>query len=575
MARKRDRETLLCAVCLTAIVLLGGYAKAEEKAAPRTAQAPPPVAAPVEPPVKLMVPVWYAGGKGALRGTGAGTLTLTVTDYAGKNVWIGEAKAGEGGAVAAEVPVGEPGYYTLNIGGGANALRTSFAVVPASSPGAPAVKTPVTGPVKGRLLLGVNTHFGQRDLPEGGLEVLKKMGLDAVRDEIGWGANEKEKGVFSFLERHKTYTRRLKEAGIPLLWSHSYGNVLYNEGRYPDNPAAAQAYGRYAAQVLKHSGDNILAVEILNEPNKLDPVADYLPILRSAHRAIRGAGFRHEIISVGGAGPAGGGMSPGFAAKLFEAGGAKYCDSFSQHPYMTPFTPDLGYAKGRANLDFALNQAGNVVKKYDLSGSWITEQGWPALEQGLHRTDATEKTALGTRAMVSESKQAAFTARTLLGASRYPHLKGIFLYDFQDDGPDPLRREHRFGLVRQDLTPKPAYVAFAVAAHFLKEKTFVRRVAAPDSLLTANFYKDGKGELWAAVWALETTRSGLQADKAPERHMDVENRVPFRVKGGSGAVSGYDWQGRPVKAEARMTATALPLYLRVGSGKDTVEIEKQ
>jgi hypothetical protein len=541
-----------------------GHAVAGSNAAHQTRQASPPVAAPAPAPLRLRVPVWHAGEKGALHGTGSGPLNLSVTDYAGKTVWSGQARPGRDGAVAAEVPVGQPGYYTLSIGEGASARRTHFAVVPSSRRSA-----------TGRQILGVNTHLGQRDMPEGSFEVLRKMGVDAVRDEIGWGANEKEKGVYSFLERHEAYTRGLKKAGIGLLWSHSYGNKLYNEGRYPNNPAAAQAYGRYAVEVLKRFGDNIIAVEVLNEPNKLDPVTDYLPILQSVHGAIRGAGFKHEIISVGGAGPAGGGMSPGFAARLFDAGGAKYCDSFSQHPYMTPFTPDLGYAKGRANLDIALSQAGNLVKKYNLSGSWITELGWPALEEGLKRTDATEKTALGTRAMVSESKQAAFTARTLLGASRHPHLKGIFLYDFQDDGSDPLRREHRFGLVRQDLSPKPAYVAFAVAAHFLKDKTFVRRIATPDSLLTANLYKDGNGELWAAMWALEVTRNDLQADKAPQRHMDVEKQVSFGVKGGSGTVSGYDWQGRPVKAEAQMTATALPLYLRVGSGKDAIEIEKQ
>lgn len=549
------KQNRFAAIFSAALMMLGGSALAEDKAVP----------GPEGPPVTLRTPVWYTGERGALRGTSAGALPLTVTDAAGARVWTGAARAGKEGTITAEIPVGEPGYYALTIGGGADAVRTHFAVVP---------KAAVTPPAQGRLLLGVNTHFGQRGLPEGGLEVLAKMGVDAVRDEIGWGANEKEKGVYAFLERHTAYVRGLKAAGIPLLWSHSYGSSLYNEGRYPNNPAAAEAYGRYAVEVLKRFGDAIFAVEVLNEPNKLDPVADYLPILRSLHGAITGAGFKHEIISVGGAGPAGGGMSPGFANQLFAAGGATYCDSFSQHPYMTPFTPDLGYARGRANLDLALSQAGEVVKKYALSGSWITELGWPALEEGRERTSASEKTALGTRAMVSERKQAAFTARTLLGASRYPHLKGIFLYDFQDDGPDPLRREHRFGLVRQDLTPKPAYAAFAVAAHFLKDKTFVRRVAAPDSRLTANLYRDGKGDLWAAVWALEVTRNEVQADKAPERYMEIDAPVPFRVTGGAGTPWGYDWQGRRIAVTSPMTAAPLPIYLRVGGGADTLRIEE-
>ena len=57
--------------------------------------------------------------------------------------------------------------------------------------------------------------------------------------------------------------------------------------------------------------------------------------------------------------------------------------------------------------------------------------------------------------------------------------------------------------------------------------------------------------------------------------MDIENPVPFRIKGGSGTVSGYDWQGRPVAVKPQMRATSLPLYLRVGSGEDTAGIEQQ
>lgn len=561
---QKNRFNVTSALAAVALMTVGGHAAAQT-----------PVA-----PIRLRVPVWHAGETGDLIGVGrGGPVKLTVTDYDNKMVWSGPGKPNKNGAITGAIPVGRPGYYTLSIEpAGFPAFNSSFVVVPAPLPGAAtiSVKTPPT-----RLILGVNTHFGQRDMPDDALEILRKMGVDAVRDEIGWGASEKEKNVYAFIERHKTLIQSLKKAGLPMLWSHSYGNKLYNEGRFPDNPAAREAYGRFGAEVLRRFGDNILAIEILNEPNKLDPGRDYLPILRSVHDAVRGAGFKHEIISVGGAGPAGGGMSPGFAVQLFAQGGAKYCDSFSQHPYMTPFTPDLGYAKGTAHLDAALGRAGALVEKYKLSGSWVTEVGWPALENGLTRTAETEKNALGTRAMVSEGKQAAFTARTLLGASRYPRLKGIFLYDFQDDGPDPLRREHRFGLVRQDLTPKPAYAAFAVTAHFLQNKTFVRALTAPGApRLSGSLYRDDRGALWAAIWALETTRADLQNGTAPERHRDIENGIGFRVKGGgSAAATGYDWQGRPLIAGSSLTATARPLYLRLsGSGgkgeKNAIEIEK-
>ena len=102
--------------------------------------------------------------------------------------------------------------------------------------------------------------------------------------------------------------------------------------------------------VLKEFGDNIISVEVLNEPNKLPPVRDYAPILEATVKTVRAAGFTQPIVAVGGAGPGGGGMIPGYARAVFKTGVRS--DGFSQHPYMAPFPPDTGYApaNGPANL---------------------------------------------------------------------------------------------------------------------------------------------------------------------------------------------------------------------------------
>ena len=228
-----------------------------------------------------------------------------------------------------------------------------------------------------------------------------------------------------------------------------------------------------------------------------------------------------------------------------------------------------------------LTRAGNIVRDFDLKGSWITEIGWSSIEAGQHPTAQDWATPNGARTMVPEAKQAAFTARTLLIASKYPHLKALYIYDYRDDGPIPLRREHRFGLVKQDLQPKMSLQAFAIAKDFLSDKTFVTSFRQSNSILSANLYRDKKGELWLAAWTMEITPGAVDkviAAKAtdpgaslPPRHMDSEYHARFHLPGLK-KISGFDWQGAPIKNAKSLVATSLPIYLKVGRDARMVSI---
>ena len=520
-------------------------------------------------PAPFQKTVWRAGKQGQLLLKGPlqdYKGPLVVRDFSGKTVWRGNARAG---AANVRINVSKLGLYTLQAG----AQKFSFGVVPNPKP--------KSEQVAGRTLLGLCTHFGPVEVPEESFVILAEAGVDAVRDEMAWGAIEKEPGVYYFKPNFTYYNGMLKKYGIPLHYSHSYGNPLYPQVlRYPA-AEAAQPYANFMVAVLKEFGDNIISVEVLNEPNKLPPVKHYAPILEATVKTVRAAGFTQPIVAIGGAGPGGGGMIPGYARAVFKTGVRS--DGFSQHPYMAPFPPDTGYApaNGPANLDAALTRAGNVVKDFDLQGSWITELGWAGIAAGQKPTPEDYATPNGARTMVSDTKQAAFTARTLLIASKYPHLKAMYLYDFKDDGPIELRREHRFGLVRQDLQPKMSFQAFAVAKDFLSDKVFVKRFHQDNAILSANVYRDKKGDLWLAAWTMESTPGAIdkiiaakQTDPKtplPTRYMDNEWHVRFHVPG-MNKLSGTDWQGAPISNARFLTATSLPMYLKIGRDLDKVGI---
>ena len=202
--------------------------------------------------------------------------------------------------------------------------------------------------------------------------------------------------------------------------------------------------------------------------------------------------------------------------------------------------------------------------------------GWAGIPLEVTPTAEQLEDRRSARTMVSDPKQAAFTARTILIASKYPTFKGLFVYDFQDDGPIDLRREHRFGLVKQDLQPKMSFQAFAVAANFVKDKKFVSAYQKDDSLLRANFYRAPNGDLWAAVWSIEVTRKDAEAEKAgaialPPRAMELRHQIPFRFVGAT-AQSALDWQGASLPAQPLGTATSLPIYINLGrAGNANIE----
>ena len=129
--------------------------------------------------------------------------------------------------------------------------------------------------------------------------------------------------------------------------------------------------------------------------------------------------------------------------------------------------------------------------------TWITEMGWP--------------TGCG-NGTVSEREQAGKYARAYMTAAGSGMIHSIYGYDFVDDGFNVLERENNFGIVRRDLTPKPAYRALAKVC-----RTFGSGTPALESVNLS------VGKAWifrmggrSAVWATEKARLVVQTDSPTE-----------------------------------------------------------
>jgi hypothetical protein len=82
---------------------------------------------------------------------------------------------------------------------------------------------------------------------------------------------------------------------------------------------------------------------------------------------------------------------------------------------------------------------------------WITEFGYTSCTIGSDRW------------CVSEQQQADYLAQATRLVATWPWVRSFLVYNLRDKGSDPTSTEDNFGLVRHDLTAKPALTALGTA----------------------------------------------------------------------------------------------------------------
>ncbi len=295
--------------------------------------------------------------------------------------------------------------------------------------------------------VGVNIHF-TKPMP-GEIELLKRMGCEVVRMDFAWSTIETTKGKYDF-RHYESLVNDLERANIRPYFILDYGNAYYQKGGLTD-PAAQDAFARFAGAAVKHFRGKGIIWEVWNEPNILPfwapkPDVDaYVQLAKKTVKEIRKADPSAWVV-----GPATSGFDWEFLEAVFAAGLLEDFDAISVHPYR-PGSPETVW-EDYAKLDSMMEFFGR--RRPILSGEW----GYSTFNRG-----------------VSEQRQASFLMRmwALNAAAKVPI--SIF-YDWRDDGPNPEENEHRFGVVRQNFEPKPSYFAAQKWSEILREWTVSRRL---------------------------------------------------------------------------------------------------
>lgn len=339
------------------------------------------------------------------------------------------------------------------------------------------------------LRVGVCTHFSQSKghLP-GNLSMIQQAGVTSIRDEASWSTLEREKGRLEMLPIYEDYVDAAVKTGLEPMIIFDYGNRLYDKGDKPLSEEAIEGFTQYSEFVVRHFRGKVKLYEVWNEwdigigrttPGSAEAYAN---LLKSVYPRVKKI---DPSITVYGGAMTSGGIQRGWLENMLKAGGLAYLDEVSIHTYIYSSTgrertPEY-WVEWMAKIQDLLRRY-NGGKDVPLN---VTEMGWP--------------TQVDRRGMPPEIS-AAYLARMFLLARTMPFMKGIWWYDFQDDGWSHTYNENNFGIVRPDLTPKPGYFALKDIADLAGKADFVGRIDTGDPQIYVLRFRQAGAEVWA-LWS--------------------------------------------------------------------------
>lgn len=303
---------------------------------------------------------------------------------------------------------------------------------------------------------GVNIHF--TDPKPGEMERFAEAGFKWVRMDLGWAGIEKQPGKYDFsaFDRLVGHLDKVKARAYFIL---DYGHPRYDGGLSPHTPEGRAAFAAYARAAAAHFKGRGVIWEIWNEPNisfwKPRPNAeDYTKLANATVDALREGDPDAYVMA-----PASSQFPWEFFETLFASGILEKLDAVSVHPYResNPETAADDYGRLRAMIARYASPGRKMLPI--VSGEW----GYSTAEKRF-----------------SEAEQARYIVREYLSNLANGVNISIF-YDWKDDGPDPKENEHRFGTVRQDLTPKPSFLAAKNLIQQLKGYAFRHRLQGADA----------------------------------------------------------------------------------------------
>jgi len=324
------------------------------------------------------------------------------------------------------------------------------------------------------------------------LDMIQAAGFKKVRLDMLWSQVEKQPGVFDF-RRYDAVVAALQKRGLHPMVILGLGNPLYSPDLTIQPAPVRQAFERYAKTVVQHYRGQGLIYELVNEPNHpffWKPTPDPTAYMALANRLLPQlkAIDPHALIAA----PSTAGAPLDFLEACFRQGLLNCVDGVTIHPYQS-FQPGPVVNRSPEAFEKAYQDTVALVKRYAPPGKNIQvllgEWGYSSANRE-----------------VSEEKQADYLTRQALLGMMHKTPVNIW-YDWKGsiqgcrDLPD--NKEDNFGLVRANLTPKPAYAAMQTMKQALQGKQFKTREPAQSGDYILNFENPVNHEQTTAAWTTQ------------------------------------------------------------------------
>lgn len=301
------------------------------------------------------------------------------------------------------------------------------------------------------------------------LDRLAAAGVEWIRLDLGWSSYEEQcSGCLSqwYVDRADRVIDAARARGLKVLAqvarTPGWASGGLGTSAPPQDPAE---FGRFMGWLGQHLRGRVQAYELWNEPNLAEfwtgTTEQFVTLTHAGYAALQRVDPGPPVVL--------GGVSYNDTAWLdraYAAGLGGSFDVMSTHPYMAPSDQGPEVQDVTGTNKYLLTHVAAVrdlmVRRGDGDKPiWFTEFGWSSHAN----TGAEGNWERG----VTEAQQADYLVRTIdLVAAEYPYVTNVFWYTERNRGTSSSQIDN-YGLLRNDLTPKPAYWALQ------------QRLAAPPS----------------------------------------------------------------------------------------------
>lgn len=398
-------------------------------------------------------------------------------------------------------------------------------------------------------ILGISTHLMNYERPvRPPLKLAAEAGFNAVKDDVFWSTVQPTPSQWRIFPQWRIYLNTAESLNMSRLAILGYSTWFHDNAK-PRTPALTQAFLAYVDYVTRQLGNHVSYYEIWNEwdleaPKDRQSSVDYAalvrrtaPVIRKNTRRVNGIPAK---ILAGAVTPDG--MRFGFVDSLIDSGALDMVDGLSVHPYAhcsDENTPEAWLGWMSRYEQYVRNRAGRDVPIY------LTEMAWPSHKGHCGNSEAT---------------QALYMARIFFLARTVPNVKGMWWYDLYNDGPNPRNQEHNFGILNEDLSPKPAYTMAKAIAPVVRDFTYDARASVIGDGVYQLYFNKGKERVLVAWTTGEPRPVQITAKaslKGPVRLIDTVTPDKGQI------ASGAAWVCQSDQCSASIPLTPYPKLIRL------------